>query len=296
MNMIVRVSLQPVSVAAVDKTPNASFGSIKAGAESVLVSVESGSVHKHCPASEDLLKTVTGESLEDFQWYFEQYIIKEPFAHARARTIAQKIQDQGRKLLESFLQPVICPNPKAPEHFVLEVRDWGAGEVAGSSIIHGFFWEILEDTSLWRDVFHLEPRQVTVIRVHEIKIQHQTIGDYIHTPLPSSTEATHVLAITARPSYTKDIPHRLITRSISAAIDTIRNDSNSQATLTIVRPGTFKALEWHIRRHPYGHFGVVHLDLHGDSDGQGYEDWRCLIMPDTNDVSHSQGTVDVYSV
>ena len=287
MDMIVRVSLQPVSVAAVDKTPNASSGSMKAGADSVLVSVESGSVHKHCPASEDLLKTVTGESLEDFRWYFEQYIIKEPFAHARARTIAQKIRDQGRKLLESFLQPIICPNAKAPEHFVLEVRDGGASEAAGNSIIHGFFWEILEDTSLWRDVFHLEPRQVTVVRVHESKTQDQTIGDSIHTSLPSSTEATHVLAITARPSHTKDIPHRLITRSISASIDMIRNNSNSQATLSIVRPGTFKALEWHIRQHPYGYFGVVHLDLHGDSDGQGYEGWRCFVMLDTNNVSHS---------
>ena len=272
MKMIVRVSLQPVSVAAVDKSPNASFGSMEAGPDSVLVLVQSGSVHKHCPASEDLLKTVTGESLKDFQWYFEQYIIKEPFAHARARMIAQKIRDQGRKLLESFLQPVICPNAKAPEDFVIEVRNWGAGEAAGNSFKHGFFWEILEDTSLWHDVFHLEPRQVTVVRIHENKNSAPTIADSTHTSLPSSTGAIHVLAITARPSHTKDVPHRLITRSISAAIDTIRNDFNTQATLQIVRPGTFEAFERHIRQYPYGYFDVVHLDLHGDSDGQGYED------------------------
>ena len=84
MNMIVRVSLQPVSAAAVDKSPNASDRSMDAGPDSVSMSIESGSVHKHCPASEDLLKTVTGENLKDFQWYFEQYITQEPFAHARA--------------------------------------------------------------------------------------------------------------------------------------------------------------------------------------------------------------------
>ena len=294
--MIVRVSLQPVSVAAVDENPNASFNSMEAGAGTVLVSVESGLVHKHCSVSEDLLMTVTAESLKDFQWYFEQYIINEPFAYARARTIARRIRDQGRKLLESFLQPVMYSNVKAPEHIVLEVRDRGAGEAARNSIIHEFFWEILEDTSLWRDVFHLQPRQVNVIRVYENQNSAPMIGDAIHTSRPSSTEAIHVLAITARPSYTKDVPHRLITRSISAAIETIRNNSNSQATLDIVRPGTFKAFESHIRRHSYGHFDVVHLDLHGDSDGQGYEDWKCFVMPDTNDVSHSQGTLDVYSV
>lgn len=245
---------------------------MEAGPDRVLVSVESGSIHKHCPASEDLLKTVNGESLTDFRWYFEQYITKEPFAHARARMIARKIRDQGRKLLESFLQPVICPNSKAPDHFVIEVRDLGAGEAAGNSFIHKFFWETLEDTSLWRDVFHLEPLQVTVVRVHENQNSAPTIGDSAYTSPTSSTEVTHVLAITARPSHTKDVPHRLITRSISAAIDTIRNDSNSQAALHIVRPGTFEALERHIKRHPYGYFGVVHLDLHGDSDGQGYED------------------------
>ena len=296
MNMIVRVLLQPVSVAAVDKSPDASFGSVEAGPDSVVVSVESGSVHKHCPASEDLLKTVTSESLEDFQWYFEQYINKEPFAHARARTIAQKIREQGRKLLESFLQPVICPNAKAPEHFVIEVRDWGAGKATGHSLIHTFFWEVLEDISLWGDIFHLEPRQVTIVRVHENQNSAPTTGGSIHTSQPSSPEATRVLAITARPSHTKDVPHRLITRSISAVIDTIRKDSNSQVALYIVRPGTFEALERHIRQHPYGHFDIVHLDLHGDSDGQGYEDWKCFFMPDTNNVCLLQGTLNVYPI
>ena len=66
MNMIVRVSLQPVLVADIDRSPNASFGSTKAGTDSVLMSVESGSVHKHCPASEDLLEIVTSQSLKDF--------------------------------------------------------------------------------------------------------------------------------------------------------------------------------------------------------------------------------------
>ena len=64
--MIVRVSLQPVSVAAVDNSPNASIDSMEARAGSVSVSVKSGSVHKYCPVSEDLLKTVTDESLKDY--------------------------------------------------------------------------------------------------------------------------------------------------------------------------------------------------------------------------------------
>ena len=277
--MIVRVSLQPVSVAAVDHSPNASIDSMKAGPGSVSVSVKSGSVHKHCPASEDLLNTVTDESLKGYQWYFEQYIINEPFAHAQARTIARKIRHQGRLLLESFLQPIICLNAEAPEHFVLEVRDLGASDAAGGSIIHRFFWENLEDTSLWREVFRLEPCQVTVVRIYDTQDSAPSIGNSIQTLLPSNTEATHVLAITARPSHAKDVPHRLITRSISAAINMIRNHSNSQATLSIVRPGTFKAFELHLRQHPYGHFDVVHLDLHGDSDGQGYEAPRRFITP-----------------
>lgn len=294
MKMAIRVSLQPISATAVDKSSNATFGSMKVGPDTVLVSVKSSSVHKHCSASEELLNTVTTESVKDFQWYFEQYTIKEPFAHARARTIARKIRNQGRELLKSFLEPVVCLIAKAPEHLVIEIRDWGAGETTGNSFIHGFFWEIIEDTSLWRDVFDLEPRQVTVVRVHENQKSAPTTVDSIHTSPLSSTGATHVLAITARTSHTKDVPHRLITRSISAAIDTIRNDSNSQTTLQIVRPGTFEAFERQIRQYPYGHFGVVHLDLHGDSDGQGYENWRCFVLPDTDNVGRSQGTLNVY--
>ena len=234
-----------------------------------LAIVDSGSIRKFSHGSEELLNTVTVENLKDFQWYFEQYVIRDPFEHARAQAIQRRLRSQGRQLLRSYLLPEIRPSIEDPEHFLIEIIDEERGELLEASTLHQLFWEILEDKGLWRDVFQIEPSSVTVVRVYENKASTTTTDDpRLATPVLGS-KITNVLAITARPAYTKDVPHRLITRSISAAIDSIRDHSTSRATLEIVRPGTFHALERHLAKFPFGHFEIVHLDLHGDADGQG---------------------------
>lgn len=231
--------------------------------------VKSGSICKLSHASEELLKSVTTESLKDFQWYFEQYVINDPFAHARAQTIRRRLQSQGRQLLESYLIPEIRPSVEQPEHFLIKIKDVERSELSEASMLHRFFWEILEDKGLWCDVFQIEPSSVTVVRVYENSISTAPKEDPRLTAPTLSLKTTNVLAITVRPSHTRDIPSRLITRSIVAAIDSIRDSSISQATLEIVRPGSFDALKDHLKRFPPGYFEVVHLDLHGDADSQG---------------------------
>ena len=237
------------------------------------VLVDSQAGRKICQTSEELLATIDLPSQKDVQWYFEDYVINEPFASARARAVRRKLRKQGQQLLRDYLHPVVQLDDEYPPEFLLEVRKEHA-ESSVAHALHQFAWEILEDTDLWQDVFQAKPRKVIVVRVHG---NANLGGKPGPADLCSSTlKATNVIAITARPSHTKDIPHRLITRSISSAIDAIREQSNSPATLEIVRPGTFKALEHHLQQFSCGYFQVVHLDVHGDADSTGY--FRTLLM------------------
>ena len=270
---VIRILIQPVNHQNVfnDKSRLSHAQAEATKPHSYQAAVKFGSTCKLSHASEELLKTVTVESLKDFQWYFEQYVINDPFAHSRARTIRRRLRSQGKQLLENYLLPEIRLSVEQPEHFLIEIKDLECGEACKISMLHQFFWEILEDKSLWRDVFQIEPGSVTVVRAYENKTAAAAAAkDHPRLAAPTlSLKTTNVLAITARPSHTKDIPHRLITRSIAAAIDSIRDHSIPRATLEIVRPGTYDALERHLTRFPYGHFEVVHLDLHGDADGRG---------------------------
>lgn len=267
---MIRVALQPATTAIDQEILNGDREKAEtAHLYPFQMLVKSGSVCKLLRTSEELLKTVTKENFKDFQWYFEQYVIDEPFAHARAQVIRRRLRHQGRLLLENFLPPEIRPWIDQSEHFLIEVRDAESSGRSEGFTLHRFFWEVLEDKALWRDVFHVEPASVTVVHVYENKTPTTTRVDQRLAATTSSLKTTNVLAITARPSHTKDIPHRLITRSIAAVIDSIRDSSKLLATLEIVRPGTFHALVDHLHRYPPGHFEIVHLDLHGDADGRG---------------------------
>ena len=267
---MIRVALQPATTAINQVILNGDHEKAEtAHLHPFQMLVKSGSVCKLSRTSEELLKTVAKENFKDFQWYFEQYVIDEPLAHPRAQIIQRRLRRQGRLLLENYLLPEIHPSVDQPEHFLIEVKDAESSGNSEGFTLHRFFWEILEDKGLWREVFRIEPASVTVVHVYENKIPTTSRVDQRLAANTSSLKTTNVLAITARPSHIRDIPHRLITRSISAVIDSIRDSSKPQATLEIVRPGTFHALVDHLHRFPPGHFEIVHLDLHGDADGRG---------------------------
>jgi len=215
---------------------------------------------KFCTLSTETLQSVDAESQRDVQWYYEEYALKDPFAKARADAVRYKLRQHGQRLLKEFLLPEICPSSIRNDCVLLEIHDAKyAVEDDESSSLQKFYWEILEDRSLWQEVYNFEPVSIHVVRVHSSSMASETV--------PCSPSAMkRVLAITARPSLTKDIPHRLITRSIADAVNVV---GRSKASLEIVRPGTFASLEERITRHPPGYFQVLHLDLHGDADDTG---------------------------
>ena len=264
---LVKISAEPFSREPFSRNEQFPVQRIEPQGQQILV--RSASVSQVYSLSAELLKTVDAESLKSFQWYFERYTLDEPFAYTQARVIQRRLRNQGRLLLKEFLLPDICPQPNSSNDFLIEIVSTDDTS-SRDCPLHQFFWEVLEDGGLWYDVFRTRPRSVTVVRVCR---QNGTSGADAGAEQASpnvTSRMKNVLAVTARPSHTTDIPHRLITRSISAAVCQSPTELKPSASLEIVRPGTFDALAKHLAQHDKGHFGIVHLDLRGGTDTQGY--------------------------
>src|SRR6516164_5443100 len=89
-------------------------------------------------------------------------------------------------------------------------------------------------------------------------LQPQTLSSSV---LPSLV--INLLIVTARPSGIRDVGYRTISRPL---VEALRN-ANLRVQVEILRPGTYKALENHLReataKHGEGHYHVIHFDVHG---------------------------------
>ena len=78
---------------------------------------------------------------------------------------------------------------------------------------------------------------------------------------PSPT--INLLIVTARPSGKRDVGYRTISRPL---IDVL-NRTSLPVQVEILRPGTYRALENHLRtiteKHGEGFYHVIHFDVHG---------------------------------
>lgn len=83
----------------------------------------------------------------------------------------------------------------------------------------------------------------------------------VRDPHPISDElpkdVINILLVTARP-YESDVPFRSISRSL---VDLISKDK-LPATVTLLRPPTFRQLNTHLTSHP-NHYHILHFDGHG---------------------------------
>ena len=216
-------------------------------------------------ASENTLSILSEDVQKDLIWYFERYIIDDPFALGRAEDVRRTLGSHGEALVRDFVSEEVLPKGRCQGTVIIAVYD--VGEDDGSLLAHPIdkcIWEAIEDGAAWKQVRSEQPRRVCVVRCHsdstEISPQSipRTLGNAASEP-----NAKRILAITARVSQ-KDIPYRLITRSIC---DTVNKTPG--ATLDIVRPGTYQALIDRLCTYDPGYFDVLHLDLHGVSDEKG---------------------------
>jgi tetratricopeptide (TPR) repeat protein len=124
-------------------------------------------------------------------------------------------------------------------------------EIAGSPQFHALHWEALKDPRLSQPL----ALQAAMVRKN---LQPQALPALVR---PSPT--IKLLIVTARPSGTRDVGYRTISRPL---VESLRN-ANLRVQVEILRPGTYRALENHLQdvtaKYGEGYYHVIHFDTHG---------------------------------
>jgi hypothetical protein len=186
---------------------------------------------------------------EQLAWYFEEHL-RFPFTrNVQAKAAADSINTYGEALFGQVLAD--------REAYAIYKDYLQAGlnklqvEIAGSPQFHALHWEAIKDPTL----LHPLALQATMVRKN---LKHSTIRASVQR-----SPTIKLLIITARPHGKQDVGYRTISRPI---VETLRQ-ANVPVQIDILRPGTYKALENHLRqtsaRFGEGYYHVIHFDLHG---------------------------------
>ncbi len=191
----------------------------------------------------------TEEEEKRLEWYFEEHL-QFPFTNqVLATTIAASIPTYGEALFKQVFAD--------PEAYVTYKHCLQAGlnkiqfEIAGSPEFHRWHWEALKDPKLPRPLV----LSATMVRKN---LKPQVLPATVR---PSPT--INLLIVSARPFGKSDVGYRTISRPLVEGL----RQAGLPVRIDIVRPGTYKALENHLRdvstQHGVGYYHMIHFDVHG---------------------------------
>jgi tetratricopeptide (TPR) repeat protein len=186
---------------------------------------------------------------EKLAWYFEEHL-RFPFTRkVQARTAADSIVTYGETLFGRIFAD--------REAYALYKDYLQAGlnnvqvEIAGSPQFHAFHWEALKDPNL--------PQPLVLQTIMMRKNLKPSAVRAIVRPSPT----INLLIVTSRPFGKQDVGYRTISRPM---VETLGR-ANIPVQIEILRPGTYKAFENHLRemsaKHGVGYYHVIHFDVHG---------------------------------
>ncbi|KAL2060510.1 hypothetical protein VTL71DRAFT_9541 [Oculimacula yallundae] len=200
--------------------------------------------------------------LPSLSWYLEEYI-NQPFEIARSSQTSGNIKSYAAVLIALILENISNPSSLQGSRLILEVLD-PLIEATSPDILHQgpdlvslLHWECLEDVILWP--WQFKPQAIAVVRMTSALVRDQ--GELQLQP-KEMDRGLRVLALSARPAGERDIPHRLISRTILRVADGLKHKPNSPE-LVIARPGSLSGLQNYLSAYGKGHFDIVHLDVHG---------------------------------
>ncbi len=186
---------------------------------------------------------------QELEWYFEEHL-EFPFTKkVRAQNAAVSITAYGENL---FKQVFGDPDIYAEYRALLKsgLHDLQI-EIAGSPQFHAHHWESIKDPKL------AQPLALEAAMVRK-NLKPQVIPSSIR-PSP----VINLLIVASRPSGVHDVGYRTISRPL---VESMHN-ANLNVQVEILRPGTYRALENHLRdvtaNHGEGYYHVVHFDVHG---------------------------------
>ncbi|KAF1996406.1 hypothetical protein P154DRAFT_566142 [Amniculicola lignicola CBS 123094] len=186
--------------------------------------------------------------------HLEQYAQEEPFETRLAERVAAGIDEYARDLFDQLRLEDVVRKVAARVGF-------GVREKCSLLEIC-----VLEEPGSWLADIHWELLECAVIRqLHpDISIRIQRISltssECEVDSLGNIEGPLNILVVVARPHGRNDIPYRNI-------ILPLTNVSNcfpkSVLSVDIVRLGTWEALQDTLDTKPYGHYQIVHFDVHG---------------------------------
>ncbi len=186
---------------------------------------------------------------QQLAWYFEDHL-RFPFTRkVQAKAAAGSIITYG----EALFGQVFADR----EAYAIYKDHLQAGlnnvqlEIAGSPQFHTLHWEALKDPHL------PQPLVLQVIMMRK-NLRPSAVRATVR---PSPT--INLLIVTSRPFGKQDVGYRTISRPM---VETLGR-ANIPVQIEILRPGTYKALENHLREisatHGVGYYHVIHFDVHG---------------------------------
>jgi tetratricopeptide (TPR) repeat protein len=185
---------------------------------------------------------------EEIGWYFEQHL-RYPFLDIdREQHAVRQIAAYGESLFRQ-----VFGGEASHEYRALRERSFNGCrlEVSGPPELHRMHWEAIRDPDL---ATPLALRLPITRRVAPLPSKFA---------LPESQPTLNILVAVARPAGNRDVGYRTISRPLLDALRT----AGLPVNVELVRPGTWEALQAHMRsateRHGSGWYHVVHFDLHG---------------------------------
>ncbi len=189
------------------------------------------------------------EQEKELGWYFEQYT-QFPFTQkVRAQKTAASIVTYGERLFEYVFEnrDVYADNRELVKAGLTSLHI----EIEGTPNFHALHWEALKDPKFAQPL----GLQANMLRKN---LRPQALPASIR---PSPT--INLLVVVARTVAQSEVGYRTISRPL---VESLRN-ANVPVQVDILRPGTFQALENHLRattaRHGEGYYHVIHFDVHG---------------------------------
>ena len=215
----------------------------------------------------------------ELEWYFEEHL-QFPFTQkVRASNAAASIMTYG----ETLFKQVFLENADVYAEYkaLLKVGlDQVQIEIVGSPAFHVLHWEALQEPKPSRPI----ALQAMVVRRNK---------------QPSSFEASvrplatiNLLVVTSRPYGVRDVSYRTISRPLVEAL----RQAHVRVDIAILRPGTYKTLENHLRdvtgKHGAGYYHVIHFDVHGSL--LSYQDWQHLLQQEEQEHTSHGHTYQKY--
>ena len=201
-----------------------------------------GKTYSHTIA--DPFQTIDASELE---WYVESFALQDPFDIARAGKVKSQLREYATHLVASIEIAVAelsdglgsCDVPGTISALCLQILSANA-----ESKFNKVPWELLEDMSLW-SVF-----KVPILVCRQIKTTQNSLPR-------AKKERINILFVSARPSYERDEPYRVISKPVFEMSEGLES-----VQVHFLRPATWKGFNKLLTERE-GYFDIVHFDVHG---------------------------------